>query len=63
MDKQTNEQLAAAIQKGQTDLLPLLWEQTEKLIKMLIMRFIKNKRLPNSIDSDILQNTLKQSAK
>lgn len=56
MDRQTNEQLAAAIQKGQTDLLPLLWEQTEKLIKMLIMRFIKNKRLPNSIDSeDLLQ--------
>lgn len=52
----TNEQLVTLIQSGNRDLLPVLWEQTEKLIKMLIMRFIKNKRLPNSIDSeDLLQ--------
>lgn len=54
MDRQTNEQLAAAIQKGRTDLLPLLWEQTERLIKLLIVRYAKSKILPNSIDVDDL---------
>ena len=32
----TLEELAAAAQDGNTELLPLLWERTEKLIKMLI---------------------------
>lgn len=56
MDKLTNEQLAAAIRGGETDLLQVLWERTEKLIKMLIMRNVKFKRLPNSVDiEDLLQ--------
>lgn len=49
-----NEQLVTLIQSGHRDLLPVLWEQTERLIKMLIIRYAKNRVLPNSIDIDDL---------
>lgn len=50
----TNEQLVTLIQSGNRDLLPELWEQTERLIKMLIIRYAKSKVLPNSMDIDDL---------
>ncbi|MDD6490271.1 MAG: sigma-70 family RNA polymerase sigma factor [Clostridia bacterium] len=49
-----NEQLVTLIQSGNRDLLPELWEQTERLIKMLIVRYAKSKVLPNSMDIDDL---------
>ena len=52
----TLEELAAAAQDGNTELLPLLWECTEKLIKMLIFKNINRRILPNAIDEeDVLQ--------
>ncbi|MGN1457407.1 MAG: sigma-70 family RNA polymerase sigma factor [Acutalibacteraceae bacterium] len=50
----TNEQLVTLIQSGHRELLPELWEQTERLIKMLIIRYAKNRVLPNSMDIDDL---------
>ncbi|MDD6490200.1 MAG: sigma-70 family RNA polymerase sigma factor [Clostridia bacterium] len=49
-----NEQLVTLIQSGNRDLLPELWEQTERLVKMLIIRYAKSKVLPNSMDIDDL---------
>lgn len=49
-----NEQLVTLIQSGHRDLLPVLWERTQRLIKMLIVRYAKGRILPNSIDLDDL---------
>lgn len=49
-----NEQLVTLIQSGHRDLLPVLWERTQRLIKMLIVRYAKSKVLPNSMDIDDL---------
>ena len=50
------EELAAAAQRGNMEVMPLLWEKTERLIKMLILKAINKRILPNYIDeSDVLQ--------
>ncbi len=52
----TLEELAAAAQCGDMEVMPLLWEKTERLIKMLILKAINKRILPNYIDeSDVLQ--------
>lgn len=52
----TLEELAAATQRGNMEVMPLLWEKTERLIKMLILKAINKRILPNYIDeSDVLQ--------
>lgn len=50
----TNEEIVTLVQSGNRELLPVLWEQNQKLIKMLIVRYAKNKTLPNSVDLDDL---------
>lgn len=35
----TNEELALLIQNGRTDLYPVLWEKTKKLLFMLVMKY------------------------
>ena len=56
MEDVTLEELALAVQNGNDELMPLLWERTERLVKMLILRHIRNRILPNSIDTeDLLQ--------
>lgn len=54
MDKLTNEQLATAIQSGETDLIGVLWERTEKLIKLIITKCVCVQTLPNYIDIEDL---------
>lgn len=52
----TLEELAEAAQRGSMEVMPLLWEKTERLIKMLILKAINKRILPNYIDeSDVLQ--------
>ncbi len=52
----TLEELATAAQQGNTEVMPLLWEKTERLIKMLILKIINKRTLPNYIDeNDVLQ--------
>lgn len=52
----TLEELATAAQRGSMEVMPLLWEKTERLIKMLILKAINKRILPNYIDeSDVLQ--------
>lgn len=52
----TLEELAAAAQCGNMEVMPLLWEKTERLIRMLILKAINKRILPNYIDeSDVLQ--------
>jgi RNA polymerase sigma factor (sigma-70 family) len=52
----TLEELAAAIQDGGKELMPLLWERTQRLIKMLILKHLKSRILPNYVDEeDVLQ--------
>lgn len=52
----TLEELAAAAQRGNMEVMPLLWEKTERLIRMLILKAINKRILPNYIDeSDVLQ--------
>ena len=52
----TLEELAAAAQCGDMEVMPLLWEKTERLIKKLILKAINKRILPNYIDeSDVLQ--------
>lgn len=52
----TLEELATAAQQGNTEVMPLLWEKTERLIKMLILKAVNKRVLPNYIDeSDVLQ--------
>lgn len=54
MKKLSNEELATAIQNGNNELLPVLWEQTERLIKKIIIKHTKSRILPNSVDLDDL---------
>lgn len=52
----TLEELATAAQRGNMEVMPLLWEKTERLIKKLILKAINKRQLPNYIDeSDVLQ--------
>ena len=56
IQNKTLEELAAAAQSGNTEVVPLLWERTERLIKMLILKHINKRILPNHIsEEDILQ--------
>jgi len=40
----TNEELAIKIHAGETELLPVLWDQIEKVVKMLAWRFYQTHR-------------------
>lgn len=52
----TLEELATAARNGNIEVMPLLWEKTERLIKMLILKAVNKRVLPNYIDeSDVLQ--------
>lgn len=52
----TLEELAAAAQRGGMEVMPLLWEKTERLIKMLILKAVNKRVLPNYISTeDVLQ--------
>ena len=52
----TNEELTAAIQAGNRELLPLLWEKNERLIIQLILKAVGSRTLPAHIDiDDIMQ--------
>lgn len=52
----TLEELATAARNGNMEVMPLLWEKTERLIKMLILKAVNKRVLPNYIDeSDVLQ--------
>ena len=52
----TNEELTAAIQAGNRELLPLLWEKNERLINQLILKAVGSRTLPAHIDiDDIMQ--------
>lgn len=52
----TNEELAAAAQDGNMEVMPLLWEKNEKLIKLIIFRQLRGRKLPTGTDEeDILQ--------
>lgn len=56
MEDVTLEELATAVQNGNNEIIPLLWERTERLIKMLILHHIRKRMLPSSIDiEDLLQ--------
>ena len=55
-EKLTLETLATAAQQGKREVLPLLWEKTERLIKKLILKTINKRILPTHIEeSDVLQ--------
>ena len=52
----TNEKLTAAIQAGNKELLPLLWEKNERLINQLILKAVGSRTLPAHIGiDDIMQ--------
>lgn len=52
----TNEELAAAAQDGNMEVMPLLWEKNEKLIKLIMFRNLRGRKLPTGTDEeDILQ--------
>lgn len=52
----TLEELATAAQCGNMEVMPLLWEKTERLIKKLILKAINKRILPNYVDEeDVLQ--------
>ena len=55
-EKLTLETLATAAQQGKREVLSLLWEKTERLIKKLILKTINKRILPTHIEeSDVLQ--------
>lgn len=56
IEKITLEELATAAQCGNMEVMPLLWQKTERLIKKLILKAINKRILPNYVDEeDVLQ--------
>ena len=52
----TNEELATAAQDGNMEVMPLLWEKNEKLIKLIMFRNLRGRKLPAGTDEeDVLQ--------
>ena len=50
----TNEEMVILIRQGHKEYYLELWERVQKLISMLIGKKIKNRVLPNDIDSEDL---------
>ena len=56
IEKITLEELATVAQCGNMEVMPLLWQKTERLIKKLILKAINKRILPNYVDKeDVLQ--------
>lgn len=52
----TNEELATAAQEGNNEVMPLLWEKNERLVKLIMFKHLNKRKLPPCIDEeDILQ--------